>query len=164
MGVRACAVHHAAYRILRQSRPSLRRWTASSSGWPSPRPRRRRLPPAAARLETTAGPRGRGQHSAAAPNNGACGPTLRTDDATPRGGSSASASLRTAPERDARPWRHTAAESGGTEGSGAIGWESGQSRFGALWLVGVLSGAGHVVSDRSASGTESRQLNWIKHS
>lgn len=99
-GVRV-VVQHAAYRILRQLRPSLRKWTASSSGWPSPRPRRR-LPPAAAPLETTAAPRDRGQHSAAASNNRACGKTLRNNDATLQGGSSASASLRTAPERDAR--------------------------------------------------------------
>lgn len=95
-------VHHVAYRILRQSRPSLRRWTASSSSWPSRR-RRRRLPPAAAPLKTTAAPRDRGQHSAATSDKRACRPTLRpNNDATAQGGSSASASLRTAPERDAR--------------------------------------------------------------
>lgn len=91
-------VHQAAYRILRQSRPSLRRWTASSSERPCPQ-RRRLLPPAAAPLETTAKPRHRGQHSAPTSDYTACGQTLRCDDATLQGRCSASASLRSAPER-----------------------------------------------------------------
>lgn len=63
------------YQILRQSRPSLRRWTASSSSWPSPR-RRRLLPPAAAPLRTTVAPRDRGQHSAATSDSRACRQTF----------------------------------------------------------------------------------------
>lgn len=61
------------YQILRQSRPFLRRWTASSSGWSSPPRRRRRpLPPAAARLAAIEAPRDKGQHSAATADNTAC--------------------------------------------------------------------------------------------
>lgn len=66
-GGRACCVHHRAHRILRQSRPSLRRWRASSSGWASLQRRRRPLPrPAAARLKATQAPTHRGQRRAAA--------------------------------------------------------------------------------------------------
>lgn len=105
MTVGGCMLCCITYRILRQSRPSRRRWTASSSSWPSPR--RRLLPPAAAPLQTTES-RDRGQHSAAASDNTTCRETLRSDDATLQGGSSASASQRTAPERDARCVDHRA--------------------------------------------------------
>lgn len=68
------------YQILRQSRPSLRRWTASSSGWPSPPQRRRRLlPPAAPRLAATQATRDKGQHSAATADNTACRQTSRAE-------------------------------------------------------------------------------------
>lgn len=148
-----CAVvHHAAYRILRQSRPSLRRWRASSSGWPCPRRRRRRLPPAAAPLETTAAPQGRGQHRAAASNNRACGPTLGDDDATLLRGSSASASLRTAPERDA--------ESGGTAGGMRLAASAVNHTFKRFdWLA--FLGEGHVMNDGLVTATVSREINRI---
>lgn len=76
----ACLLWRITYQILRQSRPFLRRWTASSSGWSSPPRRQRRLLPlAAARLAATEAPGDKGQHSAATADHTACRKTSRAE-------------------------------------------------------------------------------------
>lgn len=75
---------------------------------------------------------------------------MGNDDATLRGGSSASASLRTAPERDA--------ESGGPVGGmrlAASAVNHTLKRFD--WLA--FLGEGHVITDMSVTATVSRELN-----
>lgn len=126
----ACLLWRITYQILRQSRPFLRRWTASSSGWSSPpRRRRRQLPPAAVRLAATEVPRDKGQHSAATADNTACRQTSESrmmlhfkqppQHQHPRV---------TAPERDAR-CVGTLQRQGALRLSSAIGWVMSRSKL-----------------------------------
>lgn len=135
-----CTLWCITYQILRQSRPSLRRWTASSLSWTSPR--RRLLPPAAAPLKTRVGRPDRGQHSAATSDYTTCRKTLGPNDATDQRGFSTSASQRTAPERDT-------AVSDATNGAvGLVVWllirrEGFQSKCNAIQLAVVPGRANH---------------------
>lgn len=145
------------YQILRQSRPSLRRWTASSSSWSSRR-RPLLLPPAAAPLKTTEGRTDRGQHSAATSDNTTCRETLRCNDATDQRRSSASASQPTAPERDARSVQHHR-ESHHIRCVVAIGRESRQSNNSAIRLAHVPGRANH---EWQPSWQQQCHENWKK--
>lgn len=107
MMINVCMLWCITYRILRQSRPSRRRWTASSSSWPFPR-LLRLLPPAAAPLETAAGRPDRGQYSAAISGNKTCRITFRSSDATDQRLSSASATTSVMRRKEAPALPHTA--------------------------------------------------------